>query len=67
MGPDKDNLKSWSASDDDAIFVPAESWHNLTNDGSEPLRLYSIYAPPEHPHSTVHVTKADADAAEHSH
>ena len=47
---------------DDAIMVPAGTWHNLTNTGSGPLKLYTIYAPPEHPRGTVHRTKADAQA-----
>ncbi|TCT16064.1 mannose-6-phosphate isomerase-like protein (cupin superfamily) [Natranaerovirga pectinivora] len=47
--------------DDFAVFVPAGKWHNLTNTGNTPLKLYSIYAPPEHPHGTVHETKADDD------
>jgi len=47
---------------DDAIFVPAGTWHNLINIGPEPLKLYSIYAPPHHPHGTVHRTKAESDA-----
>ncbi|WP_249871807.1 cupin domain-containing protein [Oceanobacillus saliphilus] len=50
--------------DDYAIMVPAGKWHNLTNTGDKPLKLYTIYAPPEHPFGTVHVTKADAIAAE---
>lgn len=50
--------------DDDAIMVPAGTWHNLTNTGGGALRLYTIYAPPEHPRGTVHRTKADAGAAE---
>lgn len=44
---------------DDAIFVPAGTWHNITNIGDDDLRLYSIYSPPEHAHGTVHQTKAD--------
>lgn len=44
-----------------AIFVPAGKWHNLINTGHTPLKLYSIYAPPEHPHGTVHKTKEDAE------
>lgn len=44
----------------DAIIVPAGTWHNLTNTGHTPLKLYSIYAPPEHPFGTVHETKLDA-------
>ncbi|SOC24044.1 mannose-6-phosphate isomerase-like protein (cupin superfamily) [Ureibacillus xyleni] len=50
--------------DDSAIFIPAGTWHNLTNIGNIPLKLYSIYAPPNHPKGTVHPTKADAMAAE---
>jgi mannose-6-phosphate isomerase-like protein (cupin superfamily) len=50
--------------DDFAIMVPAGTWHNVINTGNKPLKVYSIYAPPQHPHSTVHVTKADAEAAE---
>ncbi|NLP44848.1 MAG: cupin domain-containing protein [Peptococcaceae bacterium] len=44
-----------------AIVIPAGKWHNLINTGCTPLRLYSIYAPPEHPHSTVHATKYEAE------
>jgi mannose-6-phosphate isomerase-like protein (cupin superfamily) len=45
-------------------MIPAGTWHNVINTGNIPLKLYSIYAPPQHPHGTVHVTKADAMAAE---
>jgi mannose-6-phosphate isomerase-like protein (cupin superfamily) len=48
-----------------SVHVPAEMYHNIVNTGSEPLQLYSIYAGPEHPFGTVHMTKAEADAAEH--
>ena len=47
--------------DDYAILIPAGKWHNLTNIGNKPLKLYSIYAPPEHPFGTVHVTKPEED------
>lgn len=50
--------------DDDAIIIPAGKWHNIINTGHRPLKLYSIYAPPEHPRGTVHQTKKDAIAAE---
>lgn len=50
--------------DDDAFVIPAGTWHNLINTGNTPLKLYSIYAPPQHPHGTVHKTKAAALAAE---
>ncbi len=46
------------------VFVPAGTLHNFVNTGSEPLRLVTVYAPPEHPDGTVHATKADTDAAE---
>ena len=49
--------------DDWAIVVPAGVWHNVVNTGDGDLKLYSLYAPPEHPAGTVHRTKADA--AEH--
>lgn len=66
MGPSEKDLNFQEvASDDFAIFVPAGVWHNVVNTGDEPLKLYSIYAPSEHPHGTVHATKAEADAAEH--
>jgi mannose-6-phosphate isomerase-like protein (cupin superfamily) len=51
--------------DDWAVIVPAGVWHNVVNTGSAPLKLYSLYAPPEHPDGAVHRTKADALAAEH--
>lgn len=67
MGPEQDNLDfEANVEDDDAIFVPAGSWHNVTNTGDAPLKVYSIYAPSEHPHGTVHETKVDAEAAEHA-
>ena len=49
---------------DDAIIVPAGARHNIVNTGDKPLQLYTLYAPPEHRDGTVHVTKADAEAAE---
>ena len=65
MGDSEDNLSfEEKAEDDYAILIPAGKWHNVTNTGDKPLKIYSIYAPPEHPHSTVHETKAEADAAE---
>lgn len=46
-------------------FVHAGMRHNFRNTGGGPLRLVTLYAPPEHPAGTVHRTKAEADAAEH--
>ena len=68
MGPSEDDLDFVrDAADDFAILVPAGTWHNVINVGSEPLKLYSIYAPAEHPHGVVHETKAEADAHEAEH
>jgi mannose-6-phosphate isomerase-like protein (cupin superfamily) len=65
MGTSKENLNFKSnVYDDSAILIPAGTWHNLTNTGNIPLKLYSIYAPPNHPFGTVHVTKTDAMGAE---
>lgn len=47
-----------------AVLVPAGTWHNIINTGDCPLKIYTIYAPPHHPHGTIHKTKADADAGE---
>ena len=47
-----------------AIIVPAGSQHNLINTGSSPLKLYTLYSPPNHPEGTVHRTRAEAMAAE---
>jgi mannose-6-phosphate isomerase-like protein (cupin superfamily) len=51
----------------DIVFVPAGTRHNFVNSGAEPLRLVTVYAPPEHAPGTVHRTKAEADAAEEHH
>lgn len=65
MGKLKDQLNFVrEVKDNDAIMIPAGTWHNLINTGNVPLKLYSIYAPPQHPKGTVHVTKADAMAEE---
>ncbi|GEL76719.1 cupin domain-containing protein [Tenuibacillus multivorans] len=68
MGDRQDQLYfQRHVSEDDAIMVPAGKWHNLINTGHRPLKLYSIYAPPEHPYGTVHGTKAVAMATEENH
>jgi len=65
MGNARDNLyyrqqifKDW------AVMVPAGTWHNITNTGHVPMKLYSIYAPPHHPWGTVHATKEVAEREE---
>ena len=45
-----------------AVVVPAGARHNIINTGTEPLKLYTIYAPPNHRDGVVHHTRADADA-----
>ena len=67
MGSSADKLTVSEAEEDYAIFVPAGVWHNIINTGDKTLKLYSIYAPAEHAHGTIHQTKAIADAAEHDH
>ena len=49
--------------DDYAIIVPAGARHNVVNTGDKPLRLYTLYAPPQHRDGTVRATRADAAAA----
>lgn len=51
---------------DDAIIVPAGARHNVVNTGHEPLRLYTLYGPPEHKDRTIHETSAVAKAT-HEH
>jgi mannose-6-phosphate isomerase-like protein (cupin superfamily) len=52
--------------DGEAVVVPAGTYHNVINiSAAGPLRLYTIYTPPQHPDGTVHKTKAEAEAAEH--
>ena len=68
MGDSRDRLDFVrEASADFAILVPAGKWHNILNTGQEPLKLYSVYVPAEHPHGTVHRTAEEAAAAEAEH
>jgi len=48
----------------DLVFVRAGTVHNIINRGPDALRLITIYAPPQHAPGTIHLTRADADAAE---
>ena len=62
MGQAEDDLSFDERVEDDwVILVPGGWWHNVTNVGDEPMKVYSLYAPPEHAHGTVHQTKADDD------
>lgn len=51
----------------DVVVVPAGTRHNFVTRGSAPLKLFTVYTPPEHAYDTVHRTKAEADAAEAEH
>jgi mannose-6-phosphate isomerase-like protein (cupin superfamily) len=65
MGDSKHNLDfQRNVCDDFAIFIPAGKWHNLINTGNKPIKLYSIYAPPNHPHGIVQGTKPIAQTIE---
>lgn len=62
MGDEKNNLTfKKNVYDDYAFVIPAGKWHNLKNIGNTPIKLYSIYAPPNHKFGTVHNTKADEE------
>ena len=68
MGDRRDQLNyEAKVHDDYAILIPAGKWHNLINTGRVPLKLYSIYAPPEHPWGTVHETKEDEEEHHRDH
>jgi len=51
--------------DGSAVVIPAGTEHNIINTGSDKLKLYTLYTPPEHPDGTIHATKADALADPH--
>ncbi len=53
----------------DAVVVPAGTFHNVINiSKAEALKLYTLYAPPNHPDGTIHKTKVEAEEAEkHDH
>jgi len=54
------NGKNYKIKDGFAFIVPAGAEHNVINTGTEDLKLYSIYSPPNHKDKTIHKTKADA-------
>ncbi len=62
------NGERYPLGDGDAVVIPAGTEHNVVNTSdSEPLRLYTIYSPPEHPDGTINRTKQDAEAYEREH
>jgi len=48
----------------DVVVVTPGTEHNFVNTGGEPLKIYTVYAPPNHIDGRVHKTKAEADADE---
>lgn len=62
------NGEEHNLEDGSAVVIPAGTEHNIINGSqSEPLKLYTIYSPPEHPHGTIHKNKAEAIAYEKEH
>lgn len=45
-----------------AVVVPAGAKHNIVNTGTEPLKMYTIYAPPNHRDGVIHHSRAEAEA-----
>jgi mannose-6-phosphate isomerase-like protein (cupin superfamily) len=67
MGPARDDLSfEQEVSDGWCVIVPAGTWHNVTNIGDEPMRLYTVYAPVHHAPGIVQATAADAERDEES-
>ena len=54
------NGNEYSVTDGDAIIIPAGSEHNIINSGSKPLKMYTIYTPPNHKDGVVFKTKEEA-------
>ena len=66
MGDCKENLNfQCRIHKGEAVFIPSGTWHNVCNTESCPLKLSSIYAPPQQPKGTIHRTKADAAHEKH--
>ena len=67
LGPSREEVAETRELEADwACIIPAGVWHNVVNVGDDEVKLYSLYAPPEHPPGTVHPTKADSSEA-HGH
>ncbi len=63
------NTEEHQAREQDAIVIPAGTYHNVINTSkTRQLKLYTVYSPPNHPEGTIHKTKTEAQAAEaHEH
>jgi mannose-6-phosphate isomerase-like protein (cupin superfamily) len=59
--------QEFAVKDGSAVVVPAGNEHNVINTGNDPLKLYTIYSPPNHPDGTIHKTKQEAEAYEAQH
>lgn len=59
------NGEKTALEDGSAVVIPAGVEHNIINTGSQVMKLYTIYSPPEHQDGTIHATKEDALAAHH--
>ncbi len=56
--------ESFPISDGSAVVIPAGTLHNIINTSdSEPLKLYTVYSPPNHQDGTIHKTKEEAEAS----
>ena len=63
-----DDAEEYVAHSSDAIVIPAGTFHNVINSSkTEKLKLYTLYAPPNHPDGTIQKDKQQADAAEAEH
>lgn len=61
MGESRENLTfDRVVTDGWCVLVPAGTWHNITNVGDEPMKVYAIYAPAHHKPGKIHKTAADA-------
>jgi mannose-6-phosphate isomerase-like protein (cupin superfamily) len=56
-----DGTEEHQLKEDDAIIIPAGTWHNVVNNGDAPLKLYTLYSPPEHKDGVLQPTKADEE------
>lgn len=66
MGPSKDQLTfDREVSDGWCVLVPAGTWHNITNIGTVPMQVYTVYAPAHHAPDKVQATAAAAAADQH--
>jgi mannose-6-phosphate isomerase-like protein (cupin superfamily) len=65
MGAAKDDLTfEQEVSDGWCVLVPAGTWHNITNTGTKPMQVYTVYAPVHHAANIVQATAKDAEADE---